>query len=78
MKMEVVINQNETIKDIELSIACLKSTIKEDKNNNDIKSLKYHTMALVEYEKRLAELKCNDGGKLDGTLSRQKDQEMVL
>lgn len=78
MGMTVVINENETIKDIELNIVCLKSTIKEDKNNNDMKSLKYHTMALKEYEKRLSELKYNSGGKLGGTLSGQKDQEMVL
>lgn len=78
MKMEVVINQNETIKDIEFGIVCLKSAIKEDKKINDKKSFKYHTMALTEYEKRLSELKNNSGGKLNGTLSRQKDQEMVL
>lgn len=78
MAMTVVINKNETIKDIEFGIVCLKSAIKEDKKNNDKKSLKYHTMALIEYEKRLAKLKYNAGGKLDGTLSRQKDQEMVL
>lgn len=78
MGMTAVINQNETIKDIEFGIVCLKATIKEDKENNDTKSLKYHTMALEEYEKRLSELKYNSGGKLNGTLSRQKDQEMVL
>lgn len=78
MGMKVVINQNETRKDIEFSITCLKSIIKEDKINNDMKSLKYHTMALIEYEKRLSELKHNKGGKVNVTLSRQKDQEMVL
>ncbi|MEG0139156.1 MAG: hypothetical protein RR847_05640 [Bacilli bacterium] len=54
--MEIIVNQNTTIEKQQQIITSLELSIKEDLKINDTKSLKYHSMALVEHRKMLLEL----------------------
>ena len=49
--MQVVIDKNSTIDKETLIIKSLEVSIEQDKARNDLKSLKYHTMALEEHKK---------------------------
>ena len=54
--MEIIIDKNTNIdKEIRI-VETLKKSIIEDKQNNDFKSLEYHTMALKEHQKTLKDL----------------------
>lgn len=55
--MQVVIDKNTNIDKETLIIKSLEVSIEQDKTRNDLKSLKYHTMALEEHKKVLNELK---------------------
>lgn len=55
-QMYIIIDENTTIEKEKLIIDSLKSELKEDKLNNDYKSIKYHTMALKEHKRALLKL----------------------
>lgn len=55
--MEVIRDNNTTIEKLEISIKGLEELITQDKANNDIKSLKYHTLALEDRKNQLKEVK---------------------
>lgn len=55
-EMKVLRESNPTIEKEKQKIKVLEEAIKQDKLNNDSKSLKYHTMALNESKKMLEEL----------------------
>lgn len=55
-QMYIIIDENTTIEKEKLIIDSLESELKEDKLNNDYKSIKYHTMALEEHKKALLQL----------------------
>lgn len=54
--MQVVIDKNKNIDKEIIIIKSLEVSIEQDKNKNDLKSLKYHSMALKEHKKILNEL----------------------
>ena len=54
--MEIIIDKNTNIHKEKFIVESLEKSIIEDKQNNDFKSLKYHTMAFEEYKKVLEEL----------------------
>ena len=54
--MEIIIDKNTNIDKEIMIVETLKKSIIEDKQNNDFKSLKYHTMALKEHQKTLENL----------------------
>lgn len=58
-QMYIIIDENTTIEKEKLIIDSLESELKEDKLNNDYKSIKYHTMALEEHKKALLQLEKN-------------------
>lgn len=63
--MEVIIDKNTNIKKEILLIRALKLSIIEDKQNNDFKSLKYHTMALKKHKKVLDKLQNKNKEELE-------------
>lgn len=56
-KMEIIVDQNTTIEKQQQIIKLLELSIKEDLKINDVKSLKYHSMALEQHRKVLLDLK---------------------
>lgn len=54
--MKVVRDNNTTLKKEKIKLKGLEELIKEDKKNNDAKSLKYHTLALEDTKKIIKEL----------------------
>jgi len=63
--MEVIIDKNTNIDKEILLIQTLKLSIIKDKQNNDSKSLKYHTMALEEHKKVLDKLQNKNKEELE-------------
>lgn len=57
--MKVVRDNNTTLEKEKIKLKGLEELIKEDKKNNDAKSLKYHTLALEETNKIIKELEGN-------------------
>lgn len=55
-KMEIIIDQNTTIEKQQQIIKLLELSIEEDLKINDVKSLKYHSMALEQHRKVLLDL----------------------
>lgn len=55
--MEIIIDKNANLKKEKLIVDSLEKDIKDDLKNNDLKSLKYHTMALNEHKKFLKQLR---------------------
>lgn len=64
--MTVIIDKNTNLKKEKLIVESLEQDIKDDLKNNDLKSLKYHTMALKEHKKVLQEL----NNKIDYEMER--------
>lgn len=64
--MTVIIDKNANLKKEKLIVESLEQDIKDDLKNNDLKSLKYHTMALKEHKKVLQEL----NNKIDYEMER--------
>ncbi len=58
--MQVIIDKNTNIDKEKAIVKSLKKSIEEDKVKNDLKSLKYHSMALEEHKKVLNNLKNKD------------------
>lgn len=54
--MEVIIDKNANLKKEKLIIKSLEIAIKKDKDGNDLKSLKYHTMALKEHKNKIKDM----------------------
>ena len=54
--MEIIIDKNTNIHKEKFIVESLEKSIIQDKQNNDFKSLKYHTMAFEEHKKVLEEL----------------------
>ena len=63
--MEVIIDKNTNIEKEKLIIESLKLSLKEDKTRDDVKSIKYHTMALEEHKKVLFNLEKNKSNELE-------------
>jgi len=63
--MEVIIDKNTNIDKEILLIQTLKLSIIQDRQNNDFKSLKYHTMALKEHKKVLNKLQNKNKEELE-------------
>lgn len=57
--MQHVKSNNTTLEKELNALKGLEALIEQDKQNNDDKSLTYHTMALEETKKRIEELKTN-------------------
>ena len=55
--MRYVKDNNTTLEKEMIALKGLEELIEQDKQNNDEKSLKYHTLALEETKKKIAELK---------------------
>ncbi len=51
--IQAIIDENTDFNKEKLIIKSLQELIKQDKRNNDIKSLNYHTLALKEHQKYL-------------------------
>lgn len=64
--MTVIIDKNANLKKEKLIVESLEQDIKDDLKNNDLKSLKYHIMALKEHKKVLQEL----NNKIDYEMER--------
>ncbi len=58
--MQVIIDKNTNIDKEKAIVKSLKKSIEEDKVKNDLKSLKYHSMALEEHKKVLNNLENKD------------------
>lgn len=54
--MEIIIDKNTNLKKEKLIIKSLEIAIKKDKDSNDLKSLKYHTMALKEHKNKIKDM----------------------
>lgn len=57
--MQIIKDDNISIKKLKILIKGLEESIKEDKNNNDSKSLRYHELALKQSKEQLQELEEN-------------------
>ena len=57
--MQFIKDDNISIKKLKILIKGLEESIKEDKNNNDSKSLMYHELALKQSKEQLQELEEN-------------------
>lgn len=57
--MQFIKDDNISIKKLKILIKGLEESIKEDKNNNDSKSLMYHELALKQTKEHLQELEEN-------------------
>lgn len=57
--MQFIKDNNISIKKLKILIKGLEESIKEDKNNNDSKSLMYHELALKQSKEQLQELEEN-------------------
>ena len=57
--MQLIKDDNISIKKLKILIKGLEESIKEDKNNNDSKSLMYHELALKQSKEQLQELEEN-------------------
>ena len=55
--MQIIIDKNTNLKKELLIVKSLENDIKSDLKNNDLKSLKYHSMSLKEHKKILEKLK---------------------
>lgn len=55
--MQYVKNNNTMLEKEMIALKGLEELIKQDKQNNDEKSLKYHTLALEETKKKIEELR---------------------
>lgn len=57
--MQFIKDDNISIKKLKILIKGLEESIKEDKNNNDSRSLMYHELALKQSKEQLQELEEN-------------------
>lgn len=60
--MKIIIDKNTNLEKEKIIVSSLIKDIEEDKLNKDLKSFKYHSMALEEHKKVLKELEkeCED------------------
>lgn len=63
--MEIIIDKNTNLEKEKLIVKSLEQSIKNDLKENDLKSLKYHSMALKEHKKVLFNLEKNKSNKLE-------------